>query len=262
MQANTINHYKLASDVYHDSWFHRCGSPYEKWQTALIHNSCDSIMKTKTVLIADIGGGTGRCGSLLHDAAGLTRNVLCVDPSADMLAIAKQRSCVDVLEQDCIGFASSLQSQSFDIFILKEMIHCLCIEAIGDMFANLHRGLRQNGLCLVVTRPSVNIDYPFFEAAKTIWREQQPDAEVYRTSMISAGFQNVTVREHSFPVRMQMSIWISAIANRVWTTFSRDNFSDVELERGIAEIIRSHPADAHGDVHFDERLIFVEGVKY
>jgi ubiquinone/menaquinone biosynthesis C-methylase UbiE len=257
-----IEHYRKAPDVYHDSWFYRCGSPYEKWQLALILNCCERNMSPENTVIADLGGGTGRCASLLHDAAGLKLNILCVDPSADMLALAQQRPGVDILEQDCVAFASLLLDQSFDIFLLKEMIHHVPVEAILDMLSNLYRGLRPNGLCLVVTRPSVNFEYPFFEAAKTIWRKAQPDAQVYKAAMLAAGFQHVVVREHTFPVRMKQSAWISAIANRVWSTFSHDNFSDDELERGIAEIAEQHLADERGDIEFNERLIFIEGRKY
>ena len=257
---SSTEHYRKAPDVYHESWFYRHGSPYEKWQLALILNCCDSIMNANTA-IADIGGGTGRCASLLRDAACLTRNVLCVDPSADMLALAQQRPGVDILEQDCVAFASSLRDQSFDFFLLKEMIHHVPMGAIGDMYANLYRGLRSNGLCLSVTRPSVNIDYPFFEAAKAIWRKAQPDAQVYKAAMLAAGFQRVVVREHTFPVRMPQSAWLSTIARRVWSTFSHDNFSDEELERGIADIAAQYPADERGDIEFNERLIFIEGTK-
>ena len=177
-----------------------------------------------------------------------------------MLAIAKQRPGVDICEQYCVAFASSLRDHSFDIFLLKEMIHLVPVEVLNDVFTDLYRGLRSNGLCLVVTRPSV-IEYPFFDSAKTIWRKAQPDAQVYKAAMLIAGFQRVVVREHTFPVRMQQSAWLSAIANRVWSTFSNDNFSDDELERGIAEIASQYPANEHGDIEFNEQQIFIEAMK-
>jgi ubiquinone/menaquinone biosynthesis C-methylase UbiE len=259
--TRSTEHYRKVPDVYHSSWFYRCGSPYEKWLMDLILDCFKINMRAENTVIADLGGGTGRCASLLHDAADIKLNVLCVDPSADMLALAQQRPGVDILEQDCVAFASSLLDRSFDIFLLKEMIHHVPVELISEVFANLYRGLRSNGLCLVVTRPSVNIDYPFFEAAKTIWRKAQPDAQVYKDAMLTSGFQSVVVREHIFPVRMQQSAWLGAIADRVWSTFSHDNFSDDELERGIIEIAAQHPPDERGDIEFKERLIFIEGLK-
>jgi ubiquinone/menaquinone biosynthesis C-methylase UbiE len=266
MPSNTICkksqcHYNNTSSVYHDSWFYQSGSPYEKWQLALILNSCQRNLLSKNAAVADIGGGTGRFAFLIHEDSGLKQDVLCVDASLDMLSLAEKRNGVKTVHQDCTHFATDAPNDSFDVFLLKEVIHHVPAEHINSVYANLHRALKPDGLCLTITRPTTGIDYPLFDAAKDLWHKAQPDAQVYKAAMLAAGFRRVSVREHAFPVRMPQSAWLGAIASRVWSTFSRDNFSDEELARGIAEVAARHPADERGDIGFDERLLFVEGSK-
>ena len=255
-----LMHYQKASEVYHDM-FYRYDTPYETWLVDCIMQQARTVPLVRTSLVADVGGGTGRFSSLIYKAAGLINDVKCVDFSKKMLDSAGKLNGVDAVHQDCVDFANGVQVNSFDMFLIKEMIHHLPVAHLNTFYSNLHRGLRRNGLCLTITRPKDNIDYPMFEAAKSVWSRNQPSAEIFEAAMVAAGFTRTTVLLRTFPIQVPKSAWLRFIAGRVWSTFDHQNFSNDELAKGIADLEDLMVADEHGDITFEERLVFVVGFK-
>ena len=79
--------------------------------------------------------------SLLYKAADLKNNVTCVDFSKDMLESEGKLKGVDAVCQDCVDFAAGVQVNSFDMFLIKEIIHSLLVTHLNTFYSNLHQGL-------------------------------------------------------------------------------------------------------------------------
>lgn len=253
------DHYCVVPETYHEAWFYSINSPYEKWQLKKLLAIFAKGLDNEHARIADIGGGTGRFAHLLHRDLSLHHPVICVDNSKDMLPQVSHDGVIPVLN-DAVTYAKNLEESCLDRILLKEVVHHICPDEVRDMYAGLFRALMPGGLCLTVTRPKVDIDYPFFASAKTVWMRSQPDVAEWVEAMKWGGFSNVDVTIHSFPVVMPLAQWTGMIRNRMWSTFSSENFTDEEIEEGIREIEAKYASKDPGDISFSERLIFLCGI--
>jgi hypothetical protein len=169
------------------------------------------------------------------------------------------------------AFSDILQLQYHQI-LMKEVIHHF---ATNDRPAIFH-GLYHHGLIptttttttspiipsiLIITRPQQDIDYPLWDAAKTIWAQNQPSLEVLKQELETAGFTHVTHTTESYPCSIPLSRWCSMIRNRFWSTFT--NFTDDELQQAcqIIETNEQHRITKDGMIHFEDRLVFITACK-
>ena len=104
-----------------------------------------------------------------------------------------------------------------------------------------------------MTRPH-DPDYPFFDAARAVWRAHQPPAEHFTDALARAGFGRVAADAATYPATLDRDRWLDMVSTRFWSTFS--HFDDAALAAGVDEIRRAHPP---GDISFSERLVFVAG---
>merc|ERR1712176_1324437 len=209
--------------------------------------------------IVDIGGGTGRFASLIYSSLGLSRPVVCVDMSLDMLQKAQNEVGVGIACADAVQYAQNLNPASIDFALNKEIIHHLDMQSqVNPFFRGLYQGLTVGGKCITMTRPKVNISYPFFEKAKNVWMENAHSKEDLQKSMQAAGFSEVKCLTYEYPVSMPLSRWTGMVKDRMWSTFS--NFSDRELYDGIKEIEETFTNDS-GIVTYTERVYLIEGKK-
>jgi len=264
MVQNTNEHYKVVHEAYHKAWFYGKDSPYELWQLAKIEDAFrgnDASPITKSSKLVDVGGGTGRFASLLREKFCLSEQVLLVDLSQEMLDEAKSLEGVTTLCQGAVEYARGAAQDFCDRILLKEVVHLVPPAELVEMYKGLFDSLKAGGVCLTVTRPKTEIQYPFSKKARMVWEENQPDSTVFAVAMQEAGLSAVEVKFETFPVTMQQKDWISMVSNRIWSTFSEDNFSGAELESTLEEIKTNFPPDADGNIKFNEVLVFVRGTK-
>ena len=176
--AATKTHYDRVAASYHDAYFY--SDAYEMWQR-------DEVLQRLELQphhrVADIGGGTGRFVGLLKDAAGLATTPICVDPSASMLE-ACERKDVAFVQSDARAYVDDLPPKALDRVLLKEVVHHFGDDELASICAGLHKTLEQNGRVVVCTRPRDDVEYPFFEAARDVWRAAQPSAEYFVESCV------------------------------------------------------------------------------
>ncbi len=78
----TSVHYANVVNSYNQSFFYKNGSDYQPWQLSHVLHYLGLKPTDKVV---EVGCGTGRFTSDLYTEAGLTQNILAVDPSQSML---------------------------------------------------------------------------------------------------------------------------------------------------------------------------------
>lgn len=235
---------------YEAAFFYESGE-YQDWLLARVRERL--ALEDTGLILCDLGGGTGNFTAALAAAAGLTEPILCVDSSAEMLAVAARRPGLVTRCQDALTF-SACQDGSFDRVLLKEVIHHLAAGDIAPLYLGLARQLRPGGLAVTVTRPQ-EVDYPLFSQARAVWRANQPAVEVLEAAMRSAGFENVRTEETCYRAELPKSRWFAMVRARFWSTFSV--FDDAALEAGLAELEAEH--QGRQTLHFNDRLLFVIG---
>ena len=154
----------------------------------------------------DIGGGTGNFTQKLACAAGISRDVLCVDNSLEMLELASAREGVATCLNDAVAF-SQRSDCSYDLCLLKEVVHHVQTSNLTSMYAGIHSQLSPGGIVLTITRPQ-DVDYPLFAAAREVWRRGQPPVELFVSALKDAGFSQVHVAEHTYTATLPRARWL------------------------------------------------------
>jgi hypothetical protein len=147
-----------------------------------------------------------------------------------------------------LDFINLSQNNTFDLILMKEVIHHLEMKDYKLIFSKLTKMLKPNGKIIIITRPK-KINYPFFEKAHILWKESQPEINDIASKIINCDF-NVQIIDEHFEVKIKKIIWINMIKKRFWSIFSK--LTDSEIEDGI-KIYDDHP----NNLIFDETLLFL-----
>jgi SAM-dependent methyltransferase len=255
------DHYSFVNSKYHDSLFYSKDSEYEQWQFRLLLSLLD-INHIGTYSILDLGGGTGRLAQFLKEQLSKETNVVCVDKSRAMLESTNNVPGIAAIHADAVNFIAAAMSEVYDVIICKEIIHYIQSEPdIKVLTEGILRSLKPGGSCIICTRPHQDIEYPFFNDAMKKWQASQPPFEEYVTALKQAGFSQIEVIHAVYPMVVTLEAWLDFIEQRIWSIFSYAEYSDAELQRGIAEI-RARYGDANEAVlSFKEKLIFIKAVR-
>jgi SAM-dependent methyltransferase len=217
----------------------------------------------------DIGGGTGHIAVSLTERAGLDpRCITVVEPSESMASQAIARKLhTEVVDAFSWALSSSHHNNTtesnddelsyYDRMLLKEMIHLVSADKRRSMWHALFKKLSPGGVVCIVTRPKDNIDYPFFEAAHEVWRNQCSPISELVEDLTNAGFTNIDVKLHAYPCRIEVDRWLGMIRNKFWSTF--ESFDDKSLELGCTEIRERFKEQAV--IEFEDRIHFVTAVR-
>jgi trans-aconitate methyltransferase len=162
--------------------------------------------------VVDLGGGTGNFTAALAAAAVLKQDILCVDNSADMLAVAAGRAGVTPREQDAVAFAASgdAAATGYDRVLLKELVHHIPEADAASMYAGLAAQLAPGGRCVTVTRPQ-EVDYPLWPAARAVWRAAQPPVERLAAQAAAGGALRVRVAEAVYSATLPKERWFDMV---------------------------------------------------
>ena len=124
------DHYKNVSASYATAFFYT--GEYEDWQKGHILRCLRLAPEQRLV---DIGGGTGRFAHLLHEAAALQQEAVCVDPSASMLEEAA--ALEGVATEHCGGVEWASKPERYDRALIKEVVHHLTDDELGTMYGGI-----------------------------------------------------------------------------------------------------------------------------
>jgi hypothetical protein len=122
---------------------------------------------------------------------------------------------------------------------------------------------QQQPSILIITRPQINIDYPFWPEARSVWSSNQPSLDDVVTDLTNAGYQNIQHSVEAYTCCIPLQTWFSMIKSRFWSTFA--HFSDKELEEACQWIEKydDHAVlmDDEGKIKFEDRLLFITADK-
>lgn len=262
-----MDHYRAVANVYSLSVFYDSTGPFVSW----LRTKLSSALKlTACGSLADVGGGTGQFACEIATDAGMSlSNVVVVEPSAAMLhsGTDSEEPAIECHQKINLGArewselpqgdARAGPVGGFSHLMLKEVVHHF-EEPRSEVFKLMHdRRLKSGAKLVIMTRPQSDIDYPFFPAAREVWKANQPAEDDLKADLYTAGFTHVKVEMLRYPITVYTDKWCEMIANRFWSTFSQ--FSDDELRTGIADIRRA--AGESETVSFEERIIIIVATK-
>ena len=249
--SKTSAHYTNVATSYNQAFFIQDGSDYQRWQLGhVLHH----LRLKATDQVVDLGCGTGVFSSVLYTKAGLTQNILAVEPSQSMLNHAQTLPGLTTHCADALSFVQD-QAIRYDKILMKGMVHHIPRADLPQLYRGVYQQLHQGGILVTVTRPVI-VYYPFWKAALERWQKQTYPVDTLVKDMCGAGF-SVSYQTYYYPVQIAKNQWFEMIRNRFWSTFSY--FNDEELEAGLAELKAKY---AQTDVlKFEEALILIEAVK-
>merc|ERR1711865_377153 len=185
----------------------------------------------------------------------------------------------------------------YDQVLLKEVVHHFenVQERIG-IFRGIRTGLRRNTTntsttvtsaaadtdtmsdlsntaypaLVIITRPQMDIDYPLWDAARTVWQRQQPHIETIRAELASVGYTQIAYRVEAYPCAITLARWQHMIKTRCWSTFAQ--FTDRELHEACQQLDATYKTTSSSTTNkttndtkdeeeillrFEDRLIFL-----
>ena len=180
--------------------------------------------------LVDIGGGTAQISLLIQEKQGLTKPIVCVDPSQDMLDVA-------VLKGDVVGvcataeeFLSSQPNYSLDIVLMVNCVHHF--SDIGAVFSNLASFMPDKGVCIITVCDARTL--PYFKAAKEKYIGLEGERLQELRQVLEANGLQLEMVSDSTKVEMSKASWYNLLRSRHDSGLWR--FSDEQLEKGIEEL--------------------------
>jgi SAM-dependent methyltransferase len=259
--------------AYAEAFFYADGTDYQAWYVEQVRAHLELASSDRLV---DLGGGTGNFTAALAAAAGIDSSSsaqggghrpVCVDLSSSMLAQADTALVMPV----CADVAAYAEEQAAalppgtgggrgggggcaDKVLMKELLHHLPPAGLARLMRGTAGMLSAGGVVLAITRPQ-EVGYPLFEAARRVWRENQPPVARFVTAMEDAGLTDVAVHEVSRTCSLPKAQWLAMVGARFWSTFSTDHFDDAQLEAGLDELRRVHAGEE--TLAFPDTLLFI-----
>ena len=190
--------------------------------------------------------------------AGLNHPVLCVDPSAEMLQIAKSRSGL----KPCLTTADSFLASTNDglprcnKILVNESAHLF--RDPQDTFCKALEYLPVDGLLVVIVRATQST-FPMWKALREKFAPVSENE--FKTYLDNAGFCNVKMMTEIGMVKMTKLDWYDRLRKRVFSTLYE--FSDEQIEEGLKELDQEwFPGKQDSDVvEIKDELTFYTATK-
>lgn len=249
MGDETLRHYgRLATD-YDNNWTYS-----QTYIEEFARKLCTSIDLCPSDRIADVGCGTALYTSEIHRQLDPEHPILCIDPSAEMLAEISASDGLTPLRASAEEIASREvlipTSEPLDAIIIKEAIHH--VQNHADTILGLTELLAPGGRMLIVMLP-ISIDYPLFSAALRKFEELQPDPQEIQSYMTTVGL-DARIESVSFTITIERTRYLKMVRSRYMSLLSY--FTDDELNVGVEEIGRRFPQPI---LRFQDSFAFVIG---
>lgn len=236
-------HYERLADDFEESWAH---SPeFVAWMNRCIDTRLGLQPRDRA---ADIGCGSGLYARSMAEHA---RTVVCVDPSAKMLAkLPTSPSFVPVrasIEDLVTGSVQLPHAGRLDGVLAKDVIHHA--RDVPTALRALAALLAPGGRLVIVTWP-LRIDYPLFDKAVELHEQAYIDPEDMRRVLAACGLK-VEVACERYQLSIAKEQWLTWVANRFMSLLG--TFDDEELAEGLREIDTRHPGPV---IEFEGRFVF------
>jgi hypothetical protein len=286
----TKSHYETHSaKSYESAYFYEVG-PYMQHLRNLCHNklqldnnweNASTGTTTSTInrrILLDIGGGTGTFTRMLIEG---TENceAIVIDPFLEQSSNDNSIQFIKAPAEAFINITSInhqnsndtnndlLLPQQYHQILMKEVAHHFATQDRIPIFRGMYHGLIPTSTnitipsILLITRPQTDIDYPLWDAARDVWKQNQPSVDDFIQELHTAGFVNVQYTMESYPCSISLKRWQGMIQSRFWSTFA--NFTDEELNDACDVIATNekYRITDDGIIHFEDRLLFITGCK-
>jgi hypothetical protein len=190
-----------------------------------------------------------------------------VDPFLDPTSSSNDVANLDFVKASAEEFMEEDKqakwSKDYHKVLLKEVAHHFDSTKRVDIFRGIFQGLEPSSdtSVLIITRPQIEIDYPLWDEARQVWKDNQPSAQEFCHDLKTAGFVDIHHSVEGYPCQIAVGRWQSMVKGRFWSTFS--NFNDDELEDGCERIAKEYQdrIDEEGVLQFEDRLVFISARK-
>lgn len=271
-QQQLQSHYEAhSSESYESAFFSETGSAYTTNLRQLVAKRLGWVAGQSKTRLLDIGGGTGNFTQLLLE--GNEINAVVVDPFLEPTTTktTTEKKRIQFVKAPAEEFMASRKTwwrqEPYHQILLKEMVHHIEESNRVSVFKGMYEGLAEEDddsmpSILIITRPQMDIDYPFWDDARKVWAHHQPCREALIRDLKKAGFGWVETSVEAYLCRMPLSQWLDMVKVRCWSTFN--HFTDAELERACEKITEEYAnrieTDSDGTkiISFEDRLVFIE----
>ncbi|NEP43389.1 MAG: class I SAM-dependent methyltransferase [Okeania sp. SIO2G4] len=240
------NHYKNIAKIFDNLWSY--SAEYIKFTTQKIIEHLDL---TPTDTLADIGCGTGIYSQEILNQIQLQHPIICVDPSAEMLAKIPANSRLNPIEMDGVKFSKN--PGIYNKIFLKEAIHH--IEEKFILFQNLYQRLTPGGIFLLLLWPP-DIEHPLFTKALELFEKNQPRYQEMINLLQQVGFV-VDMDMIEYPLEVPKNQYFEMVENRYMSMLS--TFNDTELAAGLKEIEEKYQDKSV--LKFNDLMVFITATK-
>lgn len=236
-------HYRQTADVYNECYCQTYASMVELVLRKIRFEENDTVV--------DIGGGTGALTEAIYRGAKLKNNILCVEPSEQMLALGLQREGVSTLRSTAEEFFSKKENYNFDKALIIASIHHFT--DTDSIFQKWAEWLQPGSVCLILTRPP-ETTLPFFRKAHALFQKSASGVPGIIDSLMRVGL-NVDVSEERTELQMSKEQWYKMLRRRYMSNMLV--LTDEEIEEGVAELENERFADKKDIMIYDNILAIV-----
>ena len=203
-------------------------------------------------VVLDLGGGTGFMAEQIFKRGQLKHPVWCVDPSADMIKIAKERKGVmAVVSSGEEFFPTRSHDIKFDKVLMVATVHHF--QDPRAVYRGVYEALNPNGFCIIFFREPPS-SLPFFKAATDTFNESCESDKTLTNLLTEAGFRNIQRHQDTSDLHVTKGRWYQMLRERFFS--SLNCFSDEEMEKGIQELENGH----FKETTWDEQIILYDRV--
>ena len=180
--------------------------------------------------IIDIGGGTAAISLTIRKELGMTKPVVCVDPSKELLNVARKNGATTVCAT-AEEYLKSKPAHSLDLVLMS-----CCIHHFRDpdfVFSALAKYMPDRGISVVVqTSFPANVTLPWFKSSKEdypVSKKQDSIMKLVQSKGLKCERIFATER-----VEVDKGLWYETLRKRFRSTLRF--LSDGEIEEGIEEL--------------------------
>ena len=140
-------------------------SQYDRFTTAHARTTANFIQECLALSpddqIVDVGGGTALVSVMVHSDVGMTKPVVCVDPSPEMLGVARENGAITV-QATAEDFFSSKPDYPLQVIFMIGCAHHFDNDDL--IFSNLAKLLPNDGKCFISLGSfPANVTLPWFK---------------------------------------------------------------------------------------------------